>query len=405
MSGLNERLLADRAGAGPAGDALAAVRQNAMRQLMQNGFPDLRTEDWKYTPLKLLERRELEQAIPSGARRPEFPIRACVLHFDHGRLPGAPESLPAGVTLEALTDPADLQRDYGGRAGAFAWLNLARFDEGWKLRVSGKVDTPIIIAVTTGEIFRAAVHPRMLVELSPGARLVLLEWQVDEGAGLVNAVTEIRLGAGAALDHAQFRNGRDSVWIQRTDVDVNAGAGYRWWAADFDGRLTRQDHNVALLQADASCRLNGVFIAGGRRHVDYHTCISHVAGQTRSEQNFRGLADGRGVGVFNGRIHIHPGADGSESALNTANLLLSEHATINAKPELEIHAEEVSATHGATVGRLDEAARFYMRSRGIPDTQAALMLKRGFAAAPLDDMPPAGLRERIGHALDEVLSA
>lgn len=403
MSGMLERLMAVEENAARSGAGLAGIRARAREHLMRLGFPDLRTEEWKYTPLKLLDRRELERAVPASAPKPDFPFPACVLHFAHGSLAGTPGNLPPGIAIEPIAQPADLERDYGGRAAAFAWLNLARFTEGWKIRVNGAHDIPLIIAITTAAEFRSAVYPRINIDLAPGARLSLLEWQVDAGEGLINSVTGIRLGAGAMLDHAHYRNGHDSVCIQRCDVDVDADARYRWWTADIGGRLTRHDHKVRLIRAGAACQLNGVFVAGGRRHVDYHTSIAHEAGRTRSEQNFRGLADGRGVGVFNGRIHIHPGADGSESALDTANLLLSEHARINTKPELEIHAEEVSASHGATVGHLDEMALFYLQTRGVPCAQAALMLKHGFAAVPLNDLPIAGAGELIGHALDEAL--
>ncbi len=369
------------------------IRRRAQAALMQHGFPDLKTEDWKYTPLKLLEKREFSAEETSPASLPELPFEARVLHFANGRLDLDACDLPAGVRIEPIGRDSLERADHGDRAGAFAWLNLARFEQGLRLVIESDQDQPLVLALTTAEGFAAEVHPRLEVEVAEGVSATLVEFQQGAGAGLVNRVVDIGLARGARLNHVIRRGGGDSVWIERAVVNVHDEADYRVHVLDCGGRLTRQDLRVQLLAAGARGEIDGIGLVDTRQHIDYHTAIEHIVGHTNSRESFRLLGDGSGVGVFNGRIHIHKGADDSHSDLNTANLLLSENARINTKPELEIYAEEVTASHGATIGQLDDDAMFYLRSRGIPANEAGALLKYGFAAAPLEGQENESVRE------------
>lgn len=385
-------------------DDFEALRRTARARLMQHGFPDLKTEEWKYTPLRLLEQRTLATGQPSGARPPELPFDAVVLFFDHGVLDPERTRLPAGVRLEPL-QPADLaEPDYGGREGAFAWLNLARFGQGWKLVIAESPDRPLVLATATSGEFASAVHPRVQVRVEAGVQATLLEIQRDAGAGLVNTVLDIDLADGARLDHAFDRHGADSALIHRTTVAVAAGAEYRYTAVERGERLGRCDVRTYLNGTGAAASIHGVAVLDGRVHVDYHTDVRHQVGGTHSAEDFRVLADGHAVGVFNGRIYMHPGADDSHSDLQTGNLLLSDNARINTKPELEIHAEEVTASHGATVGQLDADAIFYLRSRGLRPDEARQLIKYGFAAAPLERARPEQVRDWLLGELKVALS-
>ncbi|NDY96569.1 SufB/SufD family protein [Wenzhouxiangella limi] len=387
-----------------ADDRYADIRRRAHQRLMQHGFPDLKTEAWKYTSLKLLEKRELSTASGDVVASPEaLPFSADVIRFDGGLVDEAPTNLPAGVRLEPI-DPVELVNlDYGDRAGAMAWLNLARFEQAWKLVIESVLDRPLVLAMTLPEGFSASVHPRLKIEVASGAEAVLIEQQRDHGEGLVNIVQDIELQRGARLRHVISRRNAGSVWVQRTRVSVAADADYRCCALELAGRLVRQDLAVHLLEDGANGEIDGVAFVDSRQHVDWHTAIDHEVGHTNSRESFRILADGSGVGVFNGRIHIQRGADDSHSDLNTANLLLSENARINTKPELEIYAEEVTASHGATIGQLEDSALFYLRSRGLPVDQAMALLKFGFAAAPLEQAQPAAVREWLNADLHSVL--
>ncbi|MEE4296516.1 MAG: Fe-S cluster assembly protein SufD [Wenzhouxiangella sp.] len=385
-------------------DQYVGIRRRARQRLMTHGFPDLKTEAWKYTSLRVLEKRELEGGSDIGSVEPKtLPFEACIIRFDNGLLDDASLDLPEGVYLEPL-DPSELVNvDYGDRADAMAWLNLARFDQAWKLVIAGEVEKPLVLATTLSEAFRAGVHPRLKIEVADGASAVLIEQQRDYGAGLINIVQDIHVGRGAQLRHIIQRRNADSIWVQRTRVNVSADGDYRCHALELAGRLVRQDLAVHLLEAGANGEIDGVAYVDSKQHVDWHTAIDHEVGHTNSRESFRILADGSGVGVFNGRIHIQRGADDSHSDLNTANLLLSENARINTKPELEIYAEEVTASHGATIGQLEDSALFYLRSRGLPADEAMALLKFGFAAAPLETLEIADLREWLTNELHRVL--
>jgi Fe-S cluster assembly protein SufD len=386
-----------------AADDYTGVRRRAHKALMQYGFPDLKTEAWKYTSLRVLEKREFSADEPAPSTVPALAFAADVVHFDNGIVNTGNLKLPDGVRLEPVpaTELEDL--DYGDRAGAFGWLNLARFAQAWRLVIENTLEKPLVLAITTSADFSSDVHPRIQIEVADQVTATLVEVQHDAGEGLVNIVQDIRLGSAARLDHLIHRRNNQSAWIQKSSVDVGRDGAYRFHALDTGGRLTRQDLDVALTASGANGEIDASVLVNDRQHVDYHTAIDHRVGHTNSRESFRILADGTGVGVFNGRIHIARGADDSHSDLSTANLLLSENARINVKPELEIHAEDVTASHGATIGQLDDSALFYMRSRGIPASEAADLLKRGFAATPLENIKSEPLREWLLRLLSESL--
>ncbi len=392
----------------PEGDLLedryGDIRRRAHQRLMQQGFPDLKTEAWKYTSLRVLEKRELAPTVPDAvAAAPELPFAADVIPVVNGRIDVDQLNLPAGVRLEPQ-DPAELVNvDYGDKAGAMAWLNLARFEQAWRLVIEKSLTRPLVLAMTTSEDFAAGTHPRLKIDVEPGAEAVLIEQQIDRGQGLVNIVEDIALARGSRLRHLIQRRNAESVWVQRSTVMVSADADYRCHGVDLAGRLVRQDLSVHLTEAGANGEIDGVVFIDSKQHVDWHTAIEHEVGHTTSRESFRILADGSGVGVFNGRIYIQRGADESHSDLNTANLLLSENARINTKPELEIYAEEVTASHGATIGQLEDSALFYLRSRGLSAGEAMALLKYGFAAAPLDGAEPPEAREWLLDELKTVL--
>lgn len=406
MSVLAEKLMIE-SGADTATGASdhQAIHEWGRQRLMQHGFPDLKTEEWKYTPLRVLEKRDFTDQVGVATGLPSWPIEGVVLHFDHGILSIDLATLPAGVKLTPTQPEALQQKDYdqiyGQREGAFAWLNLAQFQQAWHLEITG--EQTVIIATTTSDAFDAQVHPRLIIDIASNASLNLIEHQRDLGQGLINGTCEINVAEGAKVEHLICRRNAESVWIQRTDVNVAKDADYRVVAFDQGGRLTRHDLKVHIQGGGANGEIDGLVLLDGRQHVDWHTEIAHCVGQTNSREAFRFLADGSSVGVLNGRIHIHADSDDSHSDLNTANLLLSDDARINIKPELEIYSEEVTASHGATIGQLDDRSLFYMQSRGLSEAESLVLLKYGFAAEPMMQIQTPEIRDWVLGQLKEVL--
>lgn len=409
MTALIEKLLPEVAASG---DAFDRLRRDARTVLLEHGLPHRKTENWRYTPLSVLETREFAEARPNAddAALPELPSAVDgLLHLHDGVLDPARCRLPEGVVLTGLV-PSDVDSDAlerSGPADAFAWLNLARLEQGWRVRIEKSMKAPLALVMSFSDDFSGIVHPRLSIEIAAGAHVELVQVEHGAGAGLANAVIDLRLGAGSRLLHAIERTGGATAIIQRIRVVVGANAEYRAFVLDGGGVMTRQDLVVELTEAGARGEIRGTAVLSGRSLVDYHTAIHHRVGPSDSREDFRILADDRATGVFNGRILIVPGADFSRSEMHTGNLLLSDEARVNIKPELEIHAEEVSASHGATVGQLDDLARFYLRSRGLSDAEAIALLKYGFAAAAFEgldeqDEPLAEwLRKRMSEYLGD----
>ena len=382
----------DQAGmTGP--DWWQAARRRAAADL---ALPTRRDEAWKYTPLKALEKRRFRaldgEATDAFTAEDICRDQPVVLRFVDGLLDdaeGAAKQLPDGLELQRAED-ADLamvrqclECDFTGAADAMARLNTARTSEVWLLKAAqGQViERPVLLQFHASQA--EDCHPRLLVNLEKGAQLRLLE-DYPEAAGNAfnNVVIQARLDEASSLEHVRLqRGGSRDLLVTRWDVTVQAAARFESLNADLGGQLVRHDLNIRLADDQAETTLRGIYPLSGRQHVDNHLRVRHASGNTRSEAAYRGVLGGRSQGVFNAKALIDAGSDGSDVVQSNANLLLSRHAEINTKPELEIYADDVTASHGATVGQLEEQALFYLQSRGIPRGQARSLLTRGFLQA------------------------
>jgi Fe-S cluster assembly protein SufD len=272
-----------------------------------------------------------------------------------------------------------------------------------RVAAGAKIGVPVHLvfvgAAAEGDI---AWHLRHVIELGEDAGLTLVEQHVgtDAACQLGTAVTDIVLRDGARLHHTMLQNAApDTVLVRRDALQLGAAAQVRLHVLELGGSLVRHDLQAELVGDGARLDTRGVFMPRGRQHMDTQLAIRHQALGTASSSSWRGVADDRARGVFRGAIMVAPGADGSDASLDNKNLLLSPNAEIDTKPELEIHADEVQAAHGATVGQLDERALFYLRSRGIPLVEARTLLTAAFCRAVLDDLPDEALREHLAGLL------
>jgi len=402
---------------------LGASRRAALAGALASGLPGPRSEAWKYTSLRALSARgfgsfDLDGEVPEALLAT---IAGPRLVFVNGRFDAALsrlDDLPAGVELRPLSaalagdDPravSVLGRRFEGDAELFANFNAALAVEGALLRVAEGVQVvePLhLVFVGTASAGDLAVHLRHLVELRAGASLTVVE-HLLAGAGhrhLANHLMHVHLAPGAHLRHARVQDeANGATLLARTDAVLASGSEYRRVDLELGAGLSRHELNVALQGEGAAAIAGGVLLADGRRHLDTRLGIEHQARDTRCELPWRGLADERGRVVFHGGIVIRAGADGSDAALSNKNLLLSDGAEIDSQPVLVIHADEVKAAHGATVGRLDETALFYLRSRGIPREQARALLVQAFLREPLAALDDATLAETLGAILTRSL--
>ena len=400
-----------------------AARRASLDAVLRDGLPGPRSEAWKYTPLRALERRAF--AAPGAATVDPAALAAIPaprLVFVNGRydagltdLAGLPDgAMPSPLSgVLASGDPRDanfLERRYERADEPFARLNAALAREGAVVRVSEgvRVAAPLhLVFIGAPAGADAAWHLRTLIELRRDAELVVIEHHLASGAHahLSNALVHVHLAAGATLRHARIQDEaeRASV-IARTDAVLARDARYRRIDLELGATLSRHELNVRLEGEAARVDANGVLLATGRRHLDTRLDIEHIARDTGCGLTWRGLGAGRGRAVFHGGITIRAGADGSDAALSNKNLLLSEGAGIDTQPVLEIHADEVKAAHGATVGRLDPTALYYLRSRGLPGDEARRLLTAAFCREVLAGVALPAVRERLDVALDRALA-
>jgi Fe-S cluster assembly protein SufD len=401
-----------------------AQRREVLQAAVRDGLPGARSEAWKYTSLRALERRAFVAAAPSApgfdpARLDGIPApRLVFVNGRHDPKHSDLDGLPPGVDWQPLSAVAAggdtrafnfLQRRFDGVQDVFARLNAALADEGAILRIAQgvRVERPLhVVFVGAPAAADVAWHMRHLFELRAGASLSVVEHHLADGehAHMGNALTHVHIGRDAQLLHARIQDESPRATLfARTDAVLAAGAHYRRVDLELGGGLSRHELNVRLEGSGAQLQANGVLLAGGRRHLDTRLGIEHIAGDTRCDLLWRGLAAGRARAVFHGGIVIRPGADGSEAALSTKNLLLGDQAEIDAQPVLEIHADEVKAAHGATVGQLDPTALFYLRSRGLPEDEARRLLTTAFCRDVVASVEEPAIRESLGYALDRAL--
>ncbi len=397
-----------------------AARAAAFERFAELGFPASRDEAWKYTSLRRLAARRFPARGPDSTAvaldDALAPFRVVIVD---GRLRaelGTQGSPPAGLTLRTLEaarrdgEPlgALLRVPTGGGTERFAALNAALCPDVLLIDVAaGTSPEPIEIDVAATGREAGMSHPRVLIRAARGstARIILRHVGDDAAERFVNAVADVEVGADAALHlYRLLVQGDRSFHIERIEATVGQRGSFILHDAQLGAGLGRLDLNVRLAAPEAAAELTGLFLADGSRHLDTHLHVDHLAVGTRSLQDYRGIAAGRGRAVFNGKAIVHPGAQKSQARQTSRNLLLTPGAEIDTKPELEIYADDVQCNHGATTGQLDPAALFYLRSRGLSEQEARSALTRAFTGAVVSRMDHVPFAEVVRDALDARLA-
>jgi len=398
------------------------LRDAGMDRFAALGFPTTRQEEWRFTNVAAIAETAfaLPHAPRSGAPSAKE-IRGyevCeagrhLLVFVNGCFSGAlssvrglPEGVVVGSLAEAMRTHGDLVRAHLGRlvgaAGTpFAALNTAFVHDGGFVHVPAGVHMPEpvqFLYLTVPGAEPIVSHPRSLVVAERTARCAVVESYAAFGDGvyLTNAVTEIVAADGARVDC--YRVQRDSVKAYHVGVTATRqgrDSTVHVHPVAFGAALSRHDINVVLDGENGLALLNGLYVLGGRQHADHHTTIDHAKPHCESHEYFNGVLDERSRGVFNGRIIVRPGAQRTDSKQTNNNLVLSEEARADSQPQLEIYADDVKCTHGATLGPIDEQAMFYLKSRGVPAAEARSLLTYGFGAEIIDRMSIAPLQAQL----------
>ncbi len=406
------------------------LRKAGITRFAELGFPTTRDEDWRFTnvsPIARLPFKPVLHAAPDGL--PPAAIAACTfgalparrLVFVNGHYaaalssPGPQEhgifagSLAASLAGDASLLEKHLGRHAQGGDNPFTALNTAFFQDGAFVRVAaGKsVETPVhLVFVATSHENGAAAHPRNLILAGAGSRLTVLETYISsvDAPHLTNAVTELVLDEGAVVEHCKFQDESASAYhIAAFHAELGRRANLISHSLALGARLSRNNIRTVLAGERVECVLNGLYLTKDEQLADHHMIVEHARPHCASHEYFNGILDGHSRGVFHGRILVRPAAQKTDAKQTNKNLLLSGDATVDTKPQLEIYADDVKCTHGATVGQLNEESIFYLRTRGIGEERARRMLIHAFAGEIIDRVRHRPAREELDKLVWERL--
>ncbi|MCP4950490.1 MAG: Fe-S cluster assembly protein SufD [Proteobacteria bacterium] len=409
--------------------ALDAGRAAALEQLSRHGLPSQQDEDWKYTSTRSITRAAFKPAS-AGAPCPADFITQSVIEglnpyrmvFVDGFLSAALsdlEALPGHVRLRSLAQVLSedatsvvpsLGRMLGDPPHGFAAMNSAFVADGAVVEIEAHqhLERPIELLFVSGCGDEGLVSmPRTLVLMGEGSHATIIErhCSLKEVRSLNNSLVEIDLGKGATLDYCSLQSQSNrSFHVGGLFAGLAESATLRATTVSTSGALIRNDARINLNGENSTVHLDGCYLVFGRSHVDNHTHISHNSANCVSRETYKGVLGDRGRAVFHGRIVVKQDAQKTDSEQSNQNLLLSEEAEIDTKPQLEIYADDVKCAHGATVGQLDDLALFYLVSRGVKRENARRMLTQAFAADVLDRVESAPLRQYLQSLASDRLS-
>jgi Fe-S cluster assembly protein SufD len=414
----------DRGGAAP--EWLRSMRQVAFARFWELGFPTTHDEDWRFTSVAPVANTAFQLASEQCLTEAEvgsFLLKgtAAQLVFVNGHF--VPElsrigTLPRGVVVASLRNSLDsstvrehLAQHEDYKQDAFTALNTAFIADGAYVSVprGTVIEQPIyLLFTTTGNNVPSVTHPRNLVVVGEDAQAHVVEDYISLGAGVsfANVVTELVVGDNGVLSHYMVeREDRQASNVSTLQIRQGRSANVASHSLLLGGGLVRNNVHPVLAGEGGECLINGLFVGNGHRHLDNYMKVEHLAPHCESRQFYNGILDEQAHGVFHGRIIVHKDAQKTDAKQTNRNLLLSDSAQIDTKPQLEIYADDVKCTHGATIGQIDESALFYLRARGISETQARGLLLYAFAHESLDRLKPGVVRTWLEGLVTESMSS
>ncbi|MEO8294001.1 MAG: Fe-S cluster assembly protein SufD [Gemmatimonadota bacterium] len=408
---------------------LTTLRANAAARFHEIGLPTTRNEDWKFTSVAAIGQGTFAvpaETLPSAgvvAALPAYRFGVsgwCELVFINGRYVPELSDVPAsqGLTVHSLRDaiqesPSVLETRLGKVTDfdmqAFTALNTACMSDGAVVHVApGAVPQfPVhLLYLTDMEQGPVATHPRTLIVAGESSDITVIEsyGSVSGSIHFTNAVTEVLVGDNARVEHIKIqRESERAFHVGTIEAVQGADSRFRSFSFAIGGVLARTNIYSIMNAPGSDCTMNGLYLLHGTQHIDHQTRIEHAQPNCTSREIYKGVLDGSSHGVFNGKVFVRPEAQKTDGKQTNKNLLLSDGAKVDTKPQLEIFADDVKCTHGATVGRLDEIGLFYLQSRGIGSAVARRLLTYGFAAEVLAEVTQEPIRQQLERLVFEML--
>lgn len=406
-------------------DWFSDQRKSALNLFKESGFPRTRQENWKYTDTRPIAKQTFSNASSSSVSISADEIDAIrfkdldcyelvfingIYSEEHSRVDGLSENVVIENMATALEKDSELLKNHlaqyaDNNVSPFTALNTAFIQHGTYINVPKNtvIEKPInILYLSKDSAQPFASHPRNLIVMGEHSETTVIESYVglDDANYFTNAVTEVSLAASAVLKHYKIQQeSLNAYHIGNLNVMQDKDSRFESNSISLGGSLVRNDIHGQLAAEGASIVMNGLYMTNNKQHVDNHTRVDHLKPNTHSSENYRGVMNGKSRAVFNGKVVVHPQAQKIEAHQNNANLLLSDDAEIDTKPELEIYADDVKCSHGATVGQLDQNMLFYLRSRAIDEETAKSLLTYAFADEVIRDISFAPVKNRLEYLI------
>lgn len=408
------------------------LRETALERFEQINFPTTDVEDWKYTnvapiskgnfaPVAPDSRSEVSAELVAEFIAPEASSRLVFVNGIYRAEFSSIEKLPAGVVVENLTDAlkgahefdmrSHLARPTETETDGFNALNAAFLGNGALIYLPKgvQVDAPIqllFLAVSAPQ--PPAIFPRVLVVAERESKATLIESYIspEESVSFTNAVVEVFVGENARVTHYKVqRESERAFHIATTNAEIGRSGVYDLTTITLGAQLSRHGLNIRLAHEGAECWADGLYLVGAGQHADTHSLIDHVSPHCTSHQLYKGILDGKSRAVFNGKVFVHKDAQKTDAMQSNKNLLLSNEARVDTKPQLEIYADDVKCAHGATVGQLEEEELFYLISRGLHRDLARNLLTYGFAEELVEKIKIESIKRQLDEAILNRLDA
>ena len=417
-----------RGTSGSASSWIERLRESAFARFEQLGFPTTTHEEWKYTNVAPMAKIDFE---PTALRSEASTLTAeQVQAFSYKEADGsrlvfvngiyhAPlsslEKLPQGVVAMELADALSgeheavvreqLARGADYNADAFTALNTAFMSSGAFLLIpkNVRVETPVhLLFLSASHDEQIVSFPRVLIVSEEGSEATVIESHASAGEGVywTNAVVEVALAENARLELYKVQDeSADAFHLATTAVDLKRNSNFETTTITLGARLSRHGINITLAGDAAECRVDGLYLVTGNQHADTHSLIDHREPHGTSRQLYKGILDGKSRAVFNGKVFVHRDAQQTDATQTNKNLLLSNEARVDTKPQLEIFADDVKCAHGAAIGQLDEEELFYLASRGMHPDLARNLLTYGFAEEVIDKIKIESIKAQLDEAV------
>lgn len=399
---------------------LDRLRAHAMERFSELGFPSVKDEEWKYTNVASVAKMQLKiSSTAASVELPDFGVpeaSGSQLVFVNGRLQGEMSSVAAlgdGVVAVNLSNAiagehCELVRQYLARSAdyvssGFTALNTSFISEGAFIHLprNSSVDAPIhLLFISDGT--QSVSFPRVLVVAEENSSATVIEsyLSLSDDQYFTNAVVEVQVKDGARLEHYKVqREGSEAFHVASTVAELGSSATYDATTLNFGGKLSRHDIRVTMDHEGAECWVDGLYLVTGNQHTDTHSVIDHRKPHCSSHQLYKGILDGKSRAVFNGKIFVRHDAQKTDAMQTNKNLLLSNEARVDTKPQLEILADDVKCAHGAAVGQIDEDELFYLETRGIHPDLARNLLTYGFAEEVIGKIKIESIKQQLDETV------